>query len=240
MKCPIFLDGVCLPPSRMAQSARTMPSDPSPPPHGLATPQDLTWAGRIRLALRRQSRAFYRSVGHPRNRRKGRLRAWLALKVRNRGLWRPSRNAVAAGMAGGLFFSMMPIPLQGFVVAVIGMARGWNLPSAIAATWVSNPFTYIPMLVGAKYSITGVCALFGHDCAAGQLSMERLGEIWGTAVNLELMEAWQMAGPALLQILLGMIILGILFAVAGWVIVHLSWTAVEKRSATKRCPRTVN
>jgi uncharacterized protein (DUF2062 family) len=154
--------------------------------------------------------------------------------VRNRSLWRPTRNAVAAGLAGGLFFSMLPIPLQGLIVAAIGMARGWNLPAAISATWLSNPFTYLPMLVGAKYSITGVCAAFGHDCAAGQLSLEKLGRIWDLAADFRLGEAWHMAGPALFQILIGMVILGLLCAAAGWLIVQAVWgLLVRQRSPQK-------
>ena len=185
----------------------------------------------MRLALRRQNRALYRAIRHPRNRRRGRFRAWLADKIRNRNLWRPTRNAVAAGLAGGLFFSMLPIPLQSFIAVAVGMARGWNLPAAVLATWLSNPFTYLPMLVGAKYSITGLCAIFGHDCAAGQLSMDGLSQIWHSAAGLHFGEAWHMAGPAVFQILIGMVILGVFCAAAGWVLVHLSWSFLQKSPA---------
>jgi uncharacterized protein len=194
-----------------------------PEHHGLHTRHDLTWIGRLRLSLRRQSRALYRSIRHPKNRCRGRLRAWLADKIRNRGLWRAERAAVAAGLSGGLFFSMLPIPLQSFVAAGVGIARGWNLPSAIAATWLSNPLTYLPMLLAAKGTITGFCSLFGMDCAAGRLDMETLKATWSAGTDLRLGEAWNLAGPAMIEIGFGMVLLGTLLAVIAWVVVQLLW-----------------
>jgi uncharacterized protein len=197
--------------------------DTDPEHHGLHTKHDLTWIGRIRLSLRRQSRALYRSIRHPKNRRRGRLRAWLADKIRNRGLWRAERTAVAAGLSGGLFFSMLPIPLQSFVAAGVGIARGWNLPSAIAATWLSNPFTYLPMLLAAKGTVTGFFHLLGMECAAGRLDIETLKATWNAGTDLRLTDAWNLAGPAMLQIGLGMVLVGALLAAAAWVLVHGLW-----------------
>lgn len=199
--------------------------------HGLNTRHDLNWLGKVRLAIRRQSRSFYKSIRHPRNRHRGRVRRWLALKIRNRSLWHPSRQAVASGLAGGLFFAMLPIPLQSIAATAVGMARGWNLPAAISATWLSNPLTYLPMLIGAKYSATGFFAIFGQECAAGQLSVERMGKIWDTAASFHLGEAWRMAGPALLEICLGMVLLGSVLAIVGWLIVQLCWGLFQRRTA---------
>lgn len=198
--------------------------------HGLHTPHELTRLGRIRLAIRRQSRSFYKSIRHPKNRKRGKVRAWLADKIRNRSLWHPTRKGVAAGLAGGLFFSMLPIPLQSVAATAVGMARGWNLPAAISATWLSNPFTYVPMLIGAKYSVTGFFAMFGQDCAAGHLSMDRLGEIWAAAMDLKFGNAWNMAGPALLEIALGMVLLGTVLAIIGWIAVQVTWMLLPKKS----------
>jgi uncharacterized protein (DUF2062 family) len=204
--------------------------------HGLHTPHALTRLGRIRLAIRRQSRSLYKSIRHPKNRKRSKVRAWLADKIRNRSLWQPTRKCVAAGLAGGLFFSMLPIPLQSVAATAVGMARGWNLPAAISATWLSNPFTYVPMLIGAKYSVIGFFAMFGQDCAAGRLSMDRLGEIWAAAMDLKFGNAWNMAGPALLEIALGMVLLGTVLAIIGWIAVQVTWMLLPKKSENPAQP----
>ncbi len=185
------------------------------------------WA-RFQSVIRKQSIALYRTVRHPRNRQKGRLRAWLRERIRHRGLWLPQKDAVAAGLGGGLFFAMLPIPLQSFVAAAVGIARGWNLPSAVAATWLSNPATYAPMILGAKFTVSHAGRLIGHDCAVNSLTLERLREILEAAKDFQLQAAWSMAGPAILEILLGMVLLGVILGVAGFLLVHLLWDRIMR------------
>ena len=216
----------------MGMSLPTVP--PAAVSHGLHTVADLNWLGKLRLNLRRQSRAFYKSIRHPRNRHRGRLRSWMREHIRNRCLWVPERQALASGLAGGLFFAMLPIPLQSLVAAGVGISRGWYLPAAISATWLSNPFTYIPMIWGAKETISGVFGIFGQDCAAGQLSLERAGEIMHKAGEFQLREAWNMAGPAILEIGAGMVILGLLLAFAGYFLVQILWGLTSRSLARVR------
>jgi hypothetical protein len=85
---------------------------------GLHTREDLTLVGRVHLWLRRASRNFYRQIRHPRSRRRGGWRKWFADRIHNRALWRPERNAVAAGVGGGLFLAMVPVPLQSLLAGV--------------------------------------------------------------------------------------------------------------------------
>jgi uncharacterized protein (DUF2062 family) len=199
-------------------------------PHGLHTLHELNWLGRLRLALRRKSRALYRHIRHPKHRHRNRFRRWLAARIHNRNLWHANRKAVAAGLGWGLFIGMLPIPLQSLVAAAFGMAWGWNLPATICATWLSNPFTYVPMLIGAKYSVTGAFAIFGKDCAAAHLSLHRLREIMETAASLRFRDAWHMAGTALFEIVAGLAILGTVLGVLGWLIVQIAWPFFEKKT----------
>lgn len=156
------------------------------------------------------------------------MRAWMRQHIRNRGLWHPRRESVAAGLAGGLFLAMLPIPLQSFVAAGVGISRGWNLPAAISATWLSNPFTYAPMIIGAKWTISGAYGLFGADCAASHLSVQRAGEIMKEAGAFHFSLAWQMAGPAIVQIAAGMVLMGLLFATISYVMVHALWATFHR------------
>lgn len=81
---------------------------------------------------------------------------WLHRKLGDRlfaaELWHPSRHRVAAGAAVGAFFAMMPAPFQMLASALAAYIVRVNIPAAIAATWISNPFT-LPVCVYAQYAI---------------------------------------------------------------------------------------
>ncbi len=88
-----------------------------------------------------------KALRHPQLRHR---RWWLAISrpVANRCLWIPCRDSVATGMAIGLFFSMMLMPLQMLPAALIAMRLKANIPFAIAACWVTNPLTSPPVWYG--------------------------------------------------------------------------------------------
>ena len=63
----------------------------------------------------------------------------------------PCRDTVANGLAIGLFFSMIPMIPQALLSAIIAMRAKANVPFAMAACFVSNPFTNVPIwIVQAK------------------------------------------------------------------------------------------
>lgn len=193
-------------------------------PHGLHTPQELSLAGRIRLALRRHNRKIYKSLRHPSQRRKGRFRNWLGGRIHDRNLWRFRRHPVANGFAGGLFIAMLPVPAQSLIAGAVGIARGWNLPAAILATWVSNPLTYVPMFIAAKACVVWIYGLFDATPAIKNLSPSAFQE-WNW-------EEWDWAGladfakHAGMELLMGYILVGVLSAIAGYIVVHGLWWLV--------------
>lgn len=64
----------------------------------------------------------------------------------DRHLWVPCRDTVAAGLAIGMFFSMiLVLPFQMLFSAVLAMRFKVNVPFAMAACWVSNIFTVGPL-----------------------------------------------------------------------------------------------
>ena len=94
----------------------------------------------------RMVRRTYRYLRHPRIRKI----KWLTpftKAIFNKRYWKPCRATVANGLSIGLFCAMLPIPMQ-MVVAALGClrARG-NVPVALAACWISNPITQIPIWV---------------------------------------------------------------------------------------------
>jgi uncharacterized protein (DUF2062 family) len=92
--------------------------------------------------LRMVRRAF-RALRH----KKLRHRPWwqkLSKPLFHRSLWMPCRDTVASGLAIGLFFSMMPLIPQSIFAAILAMRARVNIPFAMGACFVSNPFTNVP------------------------------------------------------------------------------------------------
>lgn len=94
------------------------------------------------LRLVRQS---LRALRHPRLRHR---RWWQTVTrpVRDRALWIPCRTTVSAGLAIGMFFSMMLMPLQMIPAALLAIRMRANVPFAIAGCWITNPLTTPPVL----------------------------------------------------------------------------------------------
>lgn len=70
----------------------------------------------------------------------------LTQRLTNRRLWKPCRATVSHGLAIGLFFSMMlPLPFQSIVAAFFAIRSRVNVPFAMLAVWISNPFTNVPL-----------------------------------------------------------------------------------------------
>ncbi len=74
-------------------------------------------------------------------------------------LWQPTRRRVAGGMAVGAFFSMLPAPGQTIGAALLAYFTRVNMPAAVAATWISNPFT-MPFFIYAQYRLG--CIILGQ------------------------------------------------------------------------------
>jgi len=61
----------------------------------------------------------------------------------------PHRRGVVRGLALGLFWAFMPVPGQSLFAASIAIWLRVNVLVAIAATWVTNPFTALPIVLVA-------------------------------------------------------------------------------------------
>lgn len=75
-------------------------------------------------------------------------------------LWHPTRQRFAAGVSVGAFFALLPAPFQMLAAGIIAYITRVNVPAAIAATWISNPFTF-PFFVYVQYRL--VCFLIGRN-----------------------------------------------------------------------------
>lgn len=115
------------------------------------------------------------------------------------------------GIAIGMFWAFIPMPLQmipALLFCWIGFA---NLPIAIVCVWISNPFTYIPMFY-VEYKIA---AFFQEET----LTFDEFRALWGGDDD-DPIPHWSDWGEQFLDIyfliLEGGILLGVVAAIIGY------------------------
>jgi len=154
------------------------------------------------LSLVRKS---YRMLKHRRLRDRPWWRA-ITKPLFDRALWIPCRDTVAAGLAIGCFFSMLLVlPLQMLFAVVVSMRFRVNVPFAMLACWISNMFTNVPI---------GLVQVAMGDWMRKNLGIKVPGF---DGVQISLMDVEVNAA----SFLLGMIVSGVLLAMAAYPVVHL-------------------
>ena len=101
-------------------------------------------AAQLKLRYLRFVRKIYRLLRSPSLKK----RVWLQKSITpmfQREFWHPCRDSVAAGAGIGLFFSQLPIPGQMLFAGISSVFFRANIPVTLAACWVSNPITQIPI-----------------------------------------------------------------------------------------------
>jgi uncharacterized protein (DUF2062 family) len=151
-------------------------------------------------------------------------------------LWHLHRRSVAGGFAVGLFAGMIPGPLQMLTAAILAMLLRVNLPVAVLATWFTNPVTIVPLYILA-YKL-GVLFMGSDGTAAPELTFELTNK--GFTDWLPALLAWlaTLGKP----FVVGLLLLAVLLAAAGYVFVIVGWRlyvalAWRKRAAARACQR---
>lgn len=137
--------------------------------------------------------------------RRSRALRWLGPLRDRPWLWAANRRGVAAGLGIGLFFAfLLPIG-QSLAAGAIAIGLRANLPIAVAATFVSNPFT-TPAIIAGAYHL-GALALGAEPAAPA-----------GT--GLAVLERASSLGVPLLA---GLGMLAAVASVAGFLFVQAAW-----------------
>lgn len=124
-------------------------------------------------------------------------------------LWHLNRRSVAAGIAIGLFVAFLPLPLHMLTAAALAIPLRANLPLAVAAVWVNNPFTMVPFYyLGYRLG----AALMGSGATP------RASDFDPSIAGL-LNEGWGILEP----MLLGGLIIGLSSALLGYAGMRLLW-----------------
>lgn len=147
---------------------------------------------------------------------------WLHRKLGDRlfsvEMWQPERFRFASGFSIGVFFGMLPIPIQMLSAAWVAYLARVNIPAAVAGTWASNPLT-MPFLLFLQYRI-GVFMLGGPE------------------INIGTTDWLILLKRAPLQFLVGGFVTGCIFSLLAYPLSLMGWDLVTRRFLQPR-PRVI-
>lgn len=160
-----------------------------------------------------------RSIRHPRLRHRGWWKT-LTRPVTRRELWIPCRDTVANGLAIGLFFSMILMPFQMPVAALVAIRARANVPFAVAACWISNPVTFPALIWG--------------QCSLGDWMRDTLGIPMPDMLSHDMFNIPEVGPVNSASLMLGMITMALLAAALAYPIVHLFAAVLPHHLPTRR------
>jgi uncharacterized protein (DUF2062 family) len=149
--------------------------------------------------------------------RMARVFRWMQPVLGHPRLWHLHRRSVAMGVAVGLVTGLIPGPVQMLLAMVIAIPLRANVPAAAAATWYTNPFTFIPLYLLA-YQIG---QLVTGDSAPAAIPPEMAWSFAGLVDAVPQLLTWMEAAGTTLLIGLG--VQAALFAVGGYIATMLAW-----------------
>jgi len=149
--------------------------------------------------------------------RNGRVHHLLGDRLFHQHVWGFDQRSVAGGLALGLFIAFTPtIPFQMLLCAVGAILFRVNLSIAVAAIWITNPLTAVPVYVAASRVGRFLCehtrigemtwAFFGFEGRTGRF-MEQGLFLWT-----------------------GSLVFSVVSAGLGFVTVHALWVLWRRRN----------
>lgn len=168
------------------------------------------------------ARRFFRKLAPSDHKlRQSRVLAVFGSLLLNRRVVQLNRHSAAFGVACGLAWAWIALPIQ--TLGAVAMALLWrgNVPLAAAFTWVSNPITWVPCFYFAYrvgLVITGAQPISGVE--------QELREIMGAGFISGIWQSAVFLGENLLRLYpmyIGGAVLATLNGVAAYVLVQLAW-----------------
>jgi uncharacterized protein (DUF2062 family) len=159
---------------------------------------------------------------------------WVALfgtLLHHPNLWHLNRDSVAGAVAIGLFAGLLPAPLQMLSAALFAVLFHRNLPVAVLVTLYTNPFTIVPL-----YLLAFAYGSFLLGGANARAPIEPFEMDWSSVLeSMARLWEWTLSlGP---RLVVGIIALGLTFAVLGYFAVQLGWRAYVIRAWRARARR---
>jgi uncharacterized protein (DUF2062 family) len=129
------------------------------------------------------------------------------LLLENSAYWSLNRRNVTRAVALGLFIAWIPLPVHIPLAAVLALLLRLNVPAAVSATLITNPFTIVPLFYFAYWV----------GCRTLQLPLSRFSfELTWDWISTGLMPIWK-------PFLLGCLIMGSFTAVMGYIVLGGAW-----------------
>lgn len=152
-------------------------------------------------------------------------------------LWQFNRRSVAGGLAVGLFFSMITPVAQIPFAAVAAIFFRVNLPLAVFATLLSNPFT-TPAILYFAYKLGAL--LIGHDAPPRPITPSVEATSQGAATFFGSVLEWLTHSTSWLlsagwPLVIGLAIFSIVAAAVGYVGVNVVWRMLAGSRWRARC-----
>ena len=160
--------------------------------------------------------------------RENRYLRFFGAALQHHNLWHLHRRSVAGGVAIGMFCGLVPGPLQMLSAALCAIVFRVNLPVATIVTLYTNPFTILPLYYVA-YKL-GLFVTGSQSAAPPRLDLQLF--------HLPVME-WIPAIAHWFALMgkpfaVGLILLALILAVAGYLLVLAAWRVHVVLSWRKR------
>jgi len=153
--------------------------------------------------------------------RNSRLHRLMGDRLFHSRIWSFDRKSLAGGLALGLFIAFTPtIPFQMLLAVVGALLLGVNVCIAVAAVYVTNPVTAIPIYLVAIRVGRFLCTHTGlTEFMTTIFEFEgRMGKVMRESLFL-----WT-----------GCLLFSVISAILGYAAVHLAWSAYHWRKGKKR------
>lgn len=180
-------------------------------PSGASTPKSKKHWPWYRPVLRNWRRYYLRQFPRKKKLHGGWLHRLLGNRLFDPGLWLPTRESVAFGVAIGTFVGLMPfLGLQIALSLLLCFAFRVNVTAAVLATFISNPVTGAPILYLQREVGLMLSAPLAPVDLAGYSGFAK---------------GWMEYGRPLM---LGALVTGAIAAILSYPITWLLWTGISK------------
>ena len=133
-------------------------------------------------------------------------------------LWHINKKSVSRGFAIGAFCAFIPIPgVQMILAAFLSITFAGNLPLSVVLTWISNPFTYAPII----YIAIKVGEIFIEKDINYEIKNDEI-KMLSDYINM-----WE-------PLVIGSLILGIIASLLSYFLIRLYWVYYVKKIWSKR------